>query len=80
MERTGYEVYVAKISRCLDYERIEFSLLKMPEDNKHLFNVIKVFEKSGPLGTTQYIVDSVNVNQLRNLVNYSDKETVIRIR
>jgi hypothetical protein len=88
----NYAVYVVRITQVLDYENFEILFLNITEDNLYLFNIenleeVKSFDykqnqKESMMFTQRpdYLINNINVNQLNQLINSSDKYMLKRVK
>ena len=74
-EQGYYELYVARLVRCLEYENIKVMAGSIQEEDLNLFNVIDKYTipspKSGFLGGDKsiHVLDDLTVNQLNEYRN-----------
>ena len=73
-EQGYYELYVARLVRCLEYENIKVMAGSIQEEDLNLFNVIDkytLFSKPGLRGGDMdiHVLDDLTVNQLNQYIN-----------
>jgi hypothetical protein len=72
-EQGYYELYVARLVRCLEYENIKVMAGAMGEEDLNFFNIIDKYtipsSKSGFGDKSIHVLDDLTVNQLNQYIN-----------
>ena len=66
-EQGYYELYVARLVRCLEYENIKVMAGSIQEEDLNLFNVIDKYTLGG--NKDIHVLDDLTVNQLNQYIN-----------
>ena len=77
-DKGNYELYVYKVVRYLDYEKIYAFIPSVKKEQVHLFNVIDDWSCNN--GKQCYLLDNLNVNQFNLLVNSAAADEKIELK